>query len=168
MTGRIQPTRIRSLFLVAIVTGALSWGGSVLWDNQKDWLPSVPVSAPLVLGFLAAIVAAIARGLSTRLSALRARRADARPVDPVFAARALGLAKASAIVGALVAGFYGGFGIFLAADLDAAARREGALAALFAVIAAVLLAAAGVWLERVLRVPPEDDEDRHEDAVNRP
>ena len=168
MTGRIQPTKIRMLVLVAVLTGVVAWAGAVLWDNEKDWLPSVPVSAPLVLGFLAAIVGAIARGLSSRLSALRSGSADARPVDPVFTARALGLAKASAIVGALIAGLYGGFGVFLAADLDAEARREGALAAVFAVIAAVLLAAAGIWLERVLRVPPDEDESRREDAANRP
>src|SRR4029450_12344124 len=81
-------------------------------------------------------------------------RPDARPVDPGFAARALGLAKASALVGALVAGLYAGYGIFLPRHLEMADRRDRAFVCLFAVVAAVLLAAAGLWLERVLRGPP--------------
>ncbi len=158
MTGHIQPTRIRVLAGVAVVVGVLAWAAALLWDDRRGTLPSVPWSAPLVLGFLAAVVGSLAWVLRTRFNALRAGRVDARPVDPMFASRSLGLAKASALVGALVAGLYAGFGVFLARDLAVDVRRERALLCLVAVVAAVLLAVAGLWLERVLRVPPDEDD----------
>ncbi len=156
MNGQIQPTRVAVLIAVAVVTGAVAWGIALVYDDRtgKQW--AVPWSVVFVLGFLAAVVFAMALALRSRLAALRAGRPDARPVDPVFAARSLLVAKASSLAGALIAGLYAGYGIFLAGNLNMADRRDRAIVCLVAVIAAVLLAAAGLWLERVLRVPPDE------------
>lgn len=156
MSGHIQPTRLAVLIGIAVLTGAVSWGAALIYDNRTGTPLGVPLSVPLVLGFLAAVVFFVAVALRSRLAALRAGRPDARPVDPGFAARALGIAKASALVGALFAGVYAGYGIFLARHLEMDDRRDRAFVCLFAVVAAVLLAAAGLWLERVLRVPPDE------------
>jgi Protein of unknown function (DUF3180) len=160
VTGRIQPTRIRALVAIAVVTGAVAWSAVLLWDDREGSVPTVPWTAPLVLGFLAAVVGAFAWVLHSRFAAVRARDPDARPVDPLAAARALGIAKASALVGALVAGLYAGVGLYFARDLDVEVRRERAVVCLVAVVAALALVAAGLWLERVLRVPP-DEHDEH-------
>lgn len=159
MTGRIQPTRIRVLVAIAVVTGVLAWSAVLLWDDRQGTVPSVPWSAPLVLGFLAAVVGGFAWVLRLRLAALRAREAGARPVDPLVAARALGIAKASAIVGALVLGLYAGVGLYFARDLDIDVRRERAVVCLLAVVAALLLIVAGLLLERVLRIPPDQEDE---------
>lgn len=158
MNGHIRPTRLAVLIGLSVLTGAVSWGAALIYDNRTGTPPGVPWTAPLVLGFLAAVVFSVAVALRSRLAGLRAGRPDARSVDPGFAARALGLAKASALVGSLVAGLYAGYGIFLARHLDMDDRRDRAFVCLFAVVAAVLLAAAGLWLERVLRVPPDEME----------
>jgi len=156
VSGHIQPTRLAVLISVAILTGALSWSAALIYDHRTGTPPGVPWSVPLVLGFLAAVVFSVALALRSRLAGLRAGHPDARPVDPGFAARALGIAKASALVGALFAGLYTGYGIFLARHLEMDERRDRVFICLFAVVAAVLLAAAGLWLERVLRVPPDE------------
>jgi MFS family permease len=158
VSGHIQPTRLAVLIGIAVLAGAVSWGAALIYDNRTGTPPGVPWTAPLVIGFLAAVVFSVAVALRSRLAGLRAGRPDARSVDPGFAARALGLAKASALVGALVAGLYAGYGIFLARHLEMDDRRDRAFVCLFAVVAAVLLAAAGLWLERVLRVPPDEME----------
>jgi Protein of unknown function (DUF3180) len=158
VSGHIQPTRVAVLVGVAVLTGAVVWGIAQVYDDRTGNQPGVPWTVVFVLGFLAAVVFAMALALHSRLAALRAGRVDARPVDPGFAARALGVAKASSLVGALFAGIYAGYGIFLAGDLGTSGRRDRAVVCLAAVVAAILLAAAGLWLERVLRVPPDERE----------
>ena len=106
MSGHIQPTRLAVLIGMAVLTGAIAWGGALVYNDQSGNQPGVPWTAVFVLAFLAAVVFAIALVLRTRLAALRAGRVDARPVDPGFAARSLGLAKASALVGAVIVGVY--------------------------------------------------------------
>jgi hypothetical protein len=156
VSGHIQPTRLAVLIGIAVLTGAVAWGAALIYDAWTGSPPGVPWTALFVLGFLAAVVFTVAAMLRSRLAALRAGRVDARPVDPGFAARSVGLGKASALVGAFFAGLYAGYGIFLAGDLNMDDRRERAFVCLLAVVAAILLAAAGLWLERVLRVPPDE------------
>jgi len=153
-----EPTKIARLAGLMVVVGALSWLITWFWEHRGNDLPTVPWSAPIVLAFLAAVVASITVALRVRFAALRDHNPAAKLVDPLFAARALGIAKASALVGAIVAGIYGGYAAFLARDLSLDTRRERAIVSLIATLAAIALAAAGVWLERVLRVPPEEDE----------
>lgn len=82
------------------------------------------------------------------------------PVDPFLAARSVALAKACAHVGALVAGLYLGYLVFLLPNLDTAVRRTRALVCLGGAGAALLLVAVALFLERVCRLP-EDDDDPH-------
>ena len=59
----------------------------------------------------------------------------------------------------LVAGVYGGTGVFLLLhDLDLPARRDQAIYAGSATVAGLLVTAAAVFLERVCRLP-DDGED---------
>ncbi|WFB08145.1 DUF3180 domain-containing protein [Streptomyces sp. LX-29] len=149
--------RIRVLLGLFIVAGVISWAGARLWDSVGT-LPSVPVAAPIVLALIAVVLFATALSLRARLKAQRERRPGAKGVDPLVAARAVVFGHASALVSALVAGLYGGIGVFLLTDqLDVPARRDQAIYAGASVVAAAAVIAAAFFLERVCKLPEDED-----------
>ncbi|MGW6905767.1 DUF3180 domain-containing protein [Streptomyces sp. NPDC054940] len=152
----MRELRIRMLAGVFIVAGVLSWAGARLW-NSVGTLPSVPLAAPIVLALIAVVLLATAISIRARLKAQRERRPEAKGVDPLMAARAVVFGHASALVAALVAGMYGGTGVFLLESLDIPARRDQAIYAGFSVLAGIGVIAAAIFLERVCKLP-EDDE----------
>ncbi|MFJ9351958.1 DUF3180 domain-containing protein [Streptomyces sp. NPDC101237] len=152
----MKELRIRVLAGVFVVAAVLSWAGARLW-NGVGTLPSVPVAAPIVLALIAVVLLATALSLRGRLRAQRERRPGAKGVDPLMAARAVVFGQASALVAALVAGMYGGTGLFLLELLDLPARRDQALYAAFSVVAGIGVIAAAMFLERVCRLPEDDD-----------
>ncbi|MER7050695.1 MULTISPECIES: DUF3180 domain-containing protein [unclassified Streptomyces] len=154
----MKELRIRVLAGVFVVAGILSWAGARLW-NSIGSLPSVPLAAPVVLALIAVILLATALSLRTRLKAQRDRVQGAKGVDPMMAARAVVFGQASALVAALVAGMYGGMGVFLLEYLDVPARRDQAFYAGFSVVAGIGVIAAAIFLERVCKLPEDDDED---------
>ncbi len=152
----MRELRIRVLAGVFIVAGVLSWAGARLW-NSIGTLPSVPLAAPIVLAVIAVVLLSTALSIRARLKAQRERRPEAKGVDPLMAARAVVFGQASALVAALVAGMYGGTGVFLLESLDIPARRDQAIYAGFSVVAGIGVIAAAIFLERVCKLP-EDDE----------
>lgn len=155
----MRELRIRVLVGVFVVAGILSWAGARLW-NSIGTLPSVPLAAPIVLALIAVVLLATALSLRGRFKAQRERRPEAKGVDPLMAARAVVFGQASALVAALVAGMYGGTGVFLLELLDIPARRDQAIYAGFSVVAGIAVIVAAIFLERVCRLP-EDDEDNN-------
>ena len=152
----MKELRIRVLIGVFAVAGILSWAGARLW-NSVGTLPSIPVAAPIALGLIAMVLLATALSIRARLKAQRERRPEAKGVDPLMAARAVVFGQASALVAALVSGLYGGTGVFLLESLDIPARRDQAISAGFSVLAGVAVIAAAIFLERVCRLPEDDD-----------
>ncbi|WP_405586828.1 DUF3180 domain-containing protein [Streptomyces sp. NBC_01092] len=152
----MRELRIRMLAGVFIVAGVLSWAGTRLW-NAVGTLPSVPLAAPIVLALIAVVLLSTTISIRARLKAQRERQPEAKGVDPLMAARAVVFGQASALVAALVAGMYGGTGVFLLEHLEVPARRDQAIYAGFAVLAGLGVIAAAVFLERVCKLP-EDDE----------
>ena len=155
----MRELRIRVLVGVFVVAGILSWAGARLW-NSIGTLPSVPLAAPIVLALIAVVLLATALSLRGRFKAQRERRPEAKGVDPLMAAHAIVFGQASALVAALVAGMYGGTGVFLLELLDIPARRDQAIYAGFSVVAGIAVIVAAIFLERVCRLP-EDDEDNN-------
>ncbi|GAA3801778.1 DUF3180 domain-containing protein [Streptomyces coacervatus] len=153
----MRELRIRVLAGVFVVAGILSWAGARLW-NSIGTLPSVPLAAPIVLALIAVVLLATALSLRGRFKAQRERLPEAKGVDPLMAARAVVFGQASALVAALVAGMYGGTGVFLLEQLDIPARRDQAIYAGFSVVAGVAVIVAAIFLERVCRLPEDDDE----------
>ncbi|MFG2359622.1 DUF3180 domain-containing protein [Streptomyces sp. NPDC048521] len=153
----MRELRIRVLVGVFVVAGVLSWAGARLW-NSIGTLPSVPLAAPIVLALIAVVLLSTALSLRARLKAQRERRPGAKGVDPLMAARAVVFGQASALVAALVAGMYGGTGVFLLEQLDIPARRDQALYAGFSVLAGLGVIAAALFLERVCKLPEDDDQ----------
>ncbi|WP_431042966.1 DUF3180 domain-containing protein [Streptomyces sp. P1-3] len=152
--------RIRVLVGLFLAAGVISWAGARLWDTMGT-LPSVPMAAPIVLGLIAAVLAATALSMRSRLRAQRERRPGATGVNPLAAARAVVFGHASALVSALISGVYGGVGVFLVMnELDVPPRRDQAIYAGASVVAGVAVIAAAFFLERVCRLPDDEDEDR--------
>jgi len=159
----VRELRIRVLAGVFVVAAILSWAGARLW-NSIGTLPSVPLAAPIVLALIAVVLTATALSIRARLKAQRERRPEAKGVDPLMAARAVVFGQASALVAALVAGMYGGTGVFLLELLDIPARRDQAIYAGFSVVAGIAVIAAAIFLERVCKLP-EDDDDHNNGAA---
>lgn len=147
---------LAGLFAVA---GVLSWGGARLWDTVGS-LPSVPLAAPVVLAVIAVVLLATALSIRSRLRAQRERHPDAKGVEPLMAARAVVFGQASALVAALVSGMYGGTGVYLLGFLDVPARRDQAIYAGFSVVAGIAVIAAAFFLERVCKLPEDEDNGR--------
>nr|WP_223182708.1 MULTISPECIES: DUF3180 domain-containing protein [unclassified Streptomyces] len=148
--------RLKVLAGLFLVAGVLSWGTARLWDSVGT-LPSVPLAAPIVLAVIAVVLAATALSIRARLKAQRDRRPGAKGVEPLMAARAVVFGQASALVAALVAGMYGGTGVFLLGHLDVPARRDQALYAGASVLAGLGVIAAALFLERICKLPEDDD-----------
>ncbi|CAK7288342.1 DUF3180 domain-containing protein [Streptomyces misionensis] len=154
----MRELRIRVLIGVFVVAGILSWAGARLW-NSIGTLPGVPLAAPIVLALIAVVLLSTALSIRSRLKAQRERRPGAKGVDPLMAARAVVFGQASALVAALVAGMYGGTGVFLLELLDIPTRRDQAFYAGFSVLAGLAVIAAALFLERVCKLPEDDDQD---------
>jgi phosphatidylglycerophosphate synthase len=161
----VKQLRIRTLALILFIAGVLSWAFAKLLDSYGA-LPSVPVAAPIVLAVIATVLLATALSLRARLKAQRERRPDVRPVEPMMAARAVVFGQASALVAALVAGLYGGTGIFLIMNqLQIPARRDQAIYAGLSLVAGIAVIAAALFLERVCKLPDDDEDDDRPSAA---
>lgn len=155
----MRQLRIRTLAGLFAAAAVLSWAGARMLD-ALDSLPSVPVAAPIVLAVIATVLLATALSLRARLKAQRERVPGAKGVEPMMAARAVVFGQASALVAALVAGMYAGTGLFLLLnDLDMPSRREQALYAGVSVLTGAAVVAAAVFLERVCKLPDDDEND---------
>ncbi|MGA4850408.1 DUF3180 domain-containing protein [Streptomyces sp. G5(2025)] len=154
----MKQLRIRTLAGLFVVAGVLSWSGARLWDSVGT-LPRVPLAAPIVLAVIAVVLLSTALSLRSRLRAQRERRPGAKGVEPMMAARAVVFGQASALVVALVAGMYGGVGAFLLEFLDIPPRRDQAIYAGLSVLMGIAVIAAALFLERVCKLPEDDDEE---------
>ncbi|MEU6176049.1 DUF3180 domain-containing protein [Streptantibioticus parmotrematis] len=154
----MKQLRFRVLIGLFVVAGVLAWAGARLW-NAVGVLPGVPVAAPIVLALIAVVILGTALSLRARLRAQRDREPDAKGVDPLVAARAVVFGQASALVAALVAGVYGGVCVYLiASQLSVPARRDQAVYAGFAVVAGAAVVVAAVFMERVCKLPDDEDQ----------
>jgi hypothetical protein len=155
----LRPTRPRLLVALAVLAGAVGWAVARLVDTFANRTLPVPWTAPVVMAVLALTLALWARGTRARL----AHKPGTKPMDPLVAARSAALAMAASRTGAIVAGFYTGVAISLAPGWDVAGVRDRTLVAVVTVGMAVLVILAGLWLERVCRLPddqvPRSDDD---------
>ena len=146
----MKPTRVATLFALLVGTAALAWGVLQISVNRGGMLPVLTWTAPAGVVVTAVVVLLTALALRSRLA-----RPEKRP-HALAMARLAVLGKASAHVGPLVGGLYAGYLVALLPGLDIEPRRDRAVICLVALLAAVALSAAGLWLERLCRVPPSD------------
>lgn len=152
----MRPTRPRDLLVaglgaavVALLLVRLTYGA----------LPAFPLPAGVTLGVLGVAEAVAGNVLRGRIR----RSPGSRPLEPLVAGRAVIVAQASAMGGALVAGLWAGLlayvlprsGSVTAAASDAASATVG-------LVCALGLVAGALWLERCCRAPDDRDRDRDE------
>ncbi|MGI8816769.1 MAG: DUF3180 domain-containing protein [Pseudonocardia sp.] len=135
--------------------GALAVVVYLAVGSMYSTLPALPTPAGAPLLVLAAAEVIMAHGLRTRIE----RRPGARPVQPLQAARAVALAQASALTGAIMAGIWLGLlGYLLPRRDELASAAEDTPAAVIGLVSAVALVAAALWLQHCCRTPPENDD----------
>jgi len=149
----MQTTRPSTLVAVLVVSAALGWTGVRIAVSVAGSLPDVPLSAPLALVFLVAVLAGGALVMRRRVQQWRPGREH---VSPDLAVRLLVLAKASALAGAAVAGGYLGAAVAYAEDLDVPFRRSSTWWCLGSTALGLVVVGTALWLERECRTPPID------------
>ncbi|WP_085913390.1 MULTISPECIES: DUF3180 domain-containing protein [Pseudonocardia] len=148
----MTPTRYRDLAAIAVVATLL---GNILVQLTYSTIPALPVAAGVTLGVLA--VAEFGGGIVLRRRI--ERRGGAEPVPPLVAARAVLLAKASSVAGAVIAGLWAGLLVHTVprADVVVAAFRDSVTAGI-GLLCALLLVGSALWLEYCCRAPDEPDD----------
>jgi Protein of unknown function (DUF3180) len=147
----VTATRPRDLLAVALVAAVLV---NLLVRLSYGSLPQIPLFAGATLGVLGAAEAVAGNMLRARIR----RRPGTRPVQPLVAARAVLLAKASSLAGAIMTGVWGGLlahVVPLAGDVTAAGSDT--IAGAVGVVCALGLVAGALWLEHCLRTPDEPE-----------
>lgn len=145
----MTPTRPKDLVVAAV---AAAFMVHLLLGVGYGSLPPLPTLGGTTL--LAFAAAEIALGFSLR--ARIQRRPGAAPVQALPAARAVALAKASSLAGALVTGAWlGVLAYVLPRRADLAAAASDTVAAAIGAVCAAALVAAGLWLEYCCRTPDD-------------
>jgi Protein of unknown function (DUF3180) len=159
----MRSTRPRDLVMPAVLTGLLV---HLLLRVAYDVLPPLPTLAGSSLALIAIVEVVFGSSLRARIR----RQPGTRPVAPLTAARAVVLAKASSLLGAIMLGCWLAVIAFTLPQRDqlATAGSDTTSATIGAICAAVLIAAA-LWLEYCCRTPgkpdePLDDEQRRHAA----
>ena len=148
----MRPTRITTLLFIAVVTGLVTY---LLLGRYYSDVPAFPPTAALSTFVLAAAEAYAAPSIRNRL----AGKPRTKPIMPIVVARTAALAKASSALAALLAGAWAGVGTYVLPRLETPTPRRDFGTALLGLGAALVLAAAALWLENVCRVktPPPGD-----------
>lgn len=146
---------MRDLAGLTLVAAVVSW---LVIRQVYGELPPFPVFVPVSLVALAAVEVLLGLQLRARI----AHRPGTKPVEPLTAARAVALAKASSLVGALATGFWAGLLVYTLPNQDfLAAAGSDTRTGIVGVACGVALTAAGLWLEHCCRAPRRpDDQDQ--------
>lgn len=149
----LAPTRPRDLLAVALLAVVV---GNLLARLFYSDIPNLPIAAAVVLGLLGLVEIVGGYLLRGRIE----RRNGAPPVDPLLAARALLVARASAFAGSAVAGLWVGLLVHTLPDAGAVtAAASDSVTGGIGLACALVLVGAGLWLERCCRAPDDPDDD---------
>lgn len=149
--GHLQPTTGAALAVCAVVGLAGGWVLHPLMVRLNGTAPVVTWLQALALVFVAVLVAFVA------WHTWRTIHVHDLPLEPHRAVNRLVLARACALVGALVAGGYVGYGVSWLGDASELAD-ERVLRSAVAAVGGVAIAISSLLLERACRVRSGDDE----------
>ncbi len=142
----MRPTRLSTLAVVALGFAAITW---LIVRSAYQSLPPLPwTGIPALL-----IVAAAESGSGWDLRRRLAGRRGIKRADPLLVSRMLVLAKASSLAAGLVTGVTLGFIGYLSSQLGAVQPRHDMVTAGITCAAALVLAAAALYLEYCCRIP---------------
>jgi hypothetical protein len=144
-------TRIRDLLSTVLVAALVVY---VVIGQNYGAIPSPPTPAGTALVIIAVVNVVVALNLRPRI----ARKPDARPLDPLAAARAVRLAKASSVAGAVMAGAWLGLLAYVAPRYtELAAAESDTVTSVIGIACALILIGCALWLEYTCRTPRNDD-----------
>jgi hypothetical protein len=150
-SGRLRPTSGGALTAWALVGLVGGWLLRPLAERFRDTAPIVTWAQPLALLLVAAILGATAY-LTWRVVHVQHQR-----LEPHQAVNRLVLARACALVGALVAGGYLGYALsWVGVDTELASQRVWR--SVVAALAGVAIVLTSLLLERACRVRSDEDE----------
>lgn len=144
--------KISTVVLVALLLTVLSWGAGRWWISggnaalQVGWL-----AGALLIGMAVIVVVT-----GSRMWRMRHGRTH---VEPVVAARILGLAQASALTGAVMGALYLGQALVLVPDVGYAGRGGLALRFGLAALGGLLMTVGGLLVQSWCRVDDDEDEE---------
>lgn len=148
----MKPTRHRTLLILGVIFAAVGW--AVLKGLYADLPPLSWTGVPALL-IAAAIEGWAGRDVKARIAGWEGYK----PAPPLFVARLVVLAKASAYAASVLAGISLGFVIFLIRLLQASTPRTDMITAGVTFGASLVLLAAALYLENCCRIPKGSDRD---------
>lgn len=148
----MKPTRARTLLIVVVACAVVVWAAL---KGIYAYLPPLSWTGVPALLIAAAIEGWAGRDVKARVSG----REGYKPAPPLFVARLVVLAKASAYAAAVVAGVSLGFVIYLPRLLQATTPRTDMLTAGVTFGSSLVLLAAALYLENCCRIPKDSDHD---------
>ena len=149
-------TRARDLVAAAAIAAVLV---NLLLQLSYSELPTLPQPAGTTLLVFAIAEVVLGNTLRARIQ----QRPGSRPVQALTAAKAVILAKASSLAGAITAGgWLGVLGYVLPLRSRSASAASDTVTASIGVACAAALVAAALWLEHCCRTPDEPD---HRDGL---
>ncbi|HEU5471839.1 MAG TPA: DUF3180 domain-containing protein [Actinophytocola sp.] len=147
-------TRARDLAGVGLVAAVVVY---LVVRLAYGELPKFPALGGVPLLVLGVVEAALGSSLRNRIR----NPGDGRPVQPLTAARAVALAKASSVLGAIMLGAWLAVLGYVAPRQDElAAAADDLPGAVVGVLCAAVLIAAALWLEYCCRTPHDQDDQR--------
>jgi hypothetical protein len=145
-------TRARDLVTVAVIAGVLV---NLLLRVSYGDVPTLPRLAGTTLLFFAIAEVVLGNTLRARIQ----QRRGSRPVQALTAAKAVVLAKASSLAGAITGGAWAGvLSYVLPLRSQLASAASDTATAVIGVICAAALVAAALWLEHCCRTPDGPDD----------
>ena len=158
----MRRTPIGSLIAVLVAVALVGWPVLRALEARGVYLPEVPWLVDVAILVLAGTV--FWSGWTVR-SYQKGKRPS---LDGLRAARTLVLAKAAALTGALLGGWYLAQVLVVLGDLAIESRRDHAIAAGIAVLCSVVLAVVGLVVEKFCELPPSDKDRASSDEGESP
>jgi hypothetical protein len=146
--GRLAPLPPSALATAAVLGLVGGWLLHPVAERVNGTAPMVGWLQGVVLFFVAVLLGVVARHTA------RARDGAER-LEPHRAVNRLVLARACALVGALVAGGYAGYAVSWLGD-PAELADQRVWRSVLAAVGGVAIVIAALWLERACRIPPEE------------
>jgi hypothetical protein len=147
----VRFTRPRDLAVAGLLAAVLLY---VVMQSAYGSLPPLPTLAGVTLVVVAVVDAVLGFSLRSRI-----RGKGTRPVEALTAARAVALAKASSLLGAIMLGAWVGVLVYVFPKRgDMVAASNDTTSSIVGALCAAALIAAGLWLEQCLRTPDDPDE----------
>lgn len=146
-------TKARDLAIAGVMIAILV---NLLLRLDYDALPPLPILAGATFAVIAVIETWFAFSLRARIN----RKPGAKPIQALTAVRAVALAKASSLIGAVMAGAWLGVLVYVLPLTDTISVATGdTRASIVGLVSSAGLIAAGLWLEHCCRTPEDPNPD---------